>query len=53
MINSTMLVQIAILSFVFLGEMITVFDWIGIILVMTAAMLIPILRTKFQDKFNE
>lgn len=45
-INSTMLVQIAILSFLFLGEVITLFDWIGIILVMTAAMLIPVLRTK-------
>lgn len=52
-INSTMLVQIAILSFFFLGEIITVFDWIGIILVMIAAMLIPILRTKSQDKSSE
>ena len=52
-INSTMLVQIAILSFVFLGEMITVPDWIGIILVMTAAMLIPVLRTKSQNKTED
>ena len=49
-INSTMLVQIALLSLVFLGEVLTVVDWIGIILVMTAAMLIPVLRTKTSNK---
>jgi O-acetylserine/cysteine efflux transporter len=49
-INSTMLVQIAILSLVFLGEFLAVLDWIGIVLVMVAAMLIPVLRTKSSDE---
>ena len=44
-INSTMLAQIAILAFFFLGEIPTVIQWICIIIVMVAAMLIPILRT--------
>ena len=48
-INSTMLAQIAILAFVFLGEVPTPIDWIGILLVMLAAMLIPILRTRKKD----
>jgi drug/metabolite transporter (DMT)-like permease len=51
-INSTMLVQIAILSLVFLGEILTAFDWFGIILVMFAAMLIPVLRTKSPNTTN-
>jgi drug/metabolite transporter (DMT)-like permease len=41
-INSTMMVQIAILAFVFLHEMLMVWDWIGIALVMTAAMAIQL-----------
>ncbi len=45
-INSTMLAQIAILAFVFLGEIPTVLGWIGVIVVMFAAMLIPLLRTQ-------
>jgi drug/metabolite transporter (DMT)-like permease len=45
-INSTMLAQIAILAFIFLGEIPTPVDWLGIILVMISAMLIPMLRTK-------
>ena len=45
-INSTMLAQIAILALLFLGEMVTLVDWIGIIMVMIAAMLIPLLRTQ-------
>ncbi len=45
-INSTMLAQIAILAFLFLGEVPTLIDWIGIVLVMIAAMLIPLLRTR-------
>ncbi len=45
-INSTMLAQIAILALLFLGEVPTTIDWIGIILVMLAAMFIPLLRTR-------
>ncbi len=45
-INSTMLAQIAILAFIFLGEIPTPVDWLGIILVMISAMLIPLLRTR-------
>ncbi len=45
-INSTMLAQIAILAFIFLAEVPTVFGWLGIVLVMIAAMLIPLLRNK-------
>ncbi|MFW9935873.1 MAG: DMT family transporter [Candidatus Thorarchaeota archaeon] len=45
-INSTMLAQIAILALFFLGEIPTLIDWIGILLVMVAAMLIPLLRTR-------
>lgn len=48
-INSTMLAQIAILAIIFLGEIPTVIQWIGIITVMVAAMLIPILRTSTQS----
>jgi drug/metabolite transporter (DMT)-like permease len=44
-INSTMLAQIAILSLFFLAEIPTPIQWICIIIVMLAAMLIPILRT--------
>lgn len=43
-INSTMLAQIAVLAFVFLGEVPTLLGWVGIILVMIAAMLIPMFR---------
>jgi drug/metabolite transporter (DMT)-like permease len=43
-INSTMMAQIAILALIFLGELPTLLDWIGIILVMIAAMLIQIFR---------
>ncbi|MFX1565496.1 MAG: DMT family transporter [Promethearchaeota archaeon] len=45
-INSTMLAQIAILAFIFLGEIPTLVDWLGIILVMISAMFIPLLRTR-------
>ncbi|MFX0168503.1 MAG: DMT family transporter [Candidatus Hodarchaeota archaeon] len=45
-INSTMLAQIAILAFFFLGEIPSPIDWIGLVLVMVAAMLIPLLRTR-------
>lgn len=48
-INSTMLAQIAILAFVFLAEVPTLIDWVGIVLVMIAAMLIPLLRTRKKD----
>lgn len=43
-INSTMMVQIAILGLVFLGETLTVWDWIGVALVMTAAVGIQLVR---------
>jgi drug/metabolite transporter (DMT)-like permease len=51
-INSTMLAQIAILALLFLGEVPTLVDWAGIVLVMLAAMLIPILRTQKNAKSN-
>ncbi|MFW9830840.1 MAG: DMT family transporter [Candidatus Thorarchaeota archaeon] len=44
-INSTMLAQIALLAFIFLAEIPTLIQWLGIIIVMIAAMLIPILRS--------
>jgi drug/metabolite transporter (DMT)-like permease len=44
-INSTMMVQIAILALVFLGETLTVWDWIGIALVMAAAVAIQLVRS--------
>jgi drug/metabolite transporter (DMT)-like permease len=44
-INSSMLAQIAIFALIFLGEIPTLIDWIGIIIVMVAAMLIQIFRT--------
>jgi drug/metabolite transporter (DMT)-like permease len=43
-INSTMLAQIAILAFIFLAEIPSTLGWIGIILVMIAAMLISVFR---------
>lgn len=54
-INSTMMAQIAILALVFLGEAPTLLDWIGIILVMVAAMLIQIYRrpTTYEAKSTE
>jgi drug/metabolite transporter (DMT)-like permease len=45
-INSTMMVQIAILALVFLGETLTVWDWIGVALVMAAAMAIQLVRRR-------
>ena len=48
-INSTMLAQVAILALVFLGELPTLFDWIGIILLMVAAMLIQVYRSPQED----
>ena len=51
-INSTMLAQIAILALLFLGEIPSPVDWIGIILVMVAAMLIPLLRTRNYSEEN-
>ena len=51
-INSTMLAQIAILALLFLGEVVTLVDWIGIVLVMLAAMLIPLLRTRNNNTPN-
>jgi drug/metabolite transporter (DMT)-like permease len=48
-INSTMLAQIAVLAFIFLAEVPTLIDWLGIILVMIAAMFIPLFRTKKKD----
>jgi drug/metabolite transporter (DMT)-like permease len=45
-INSTMLAQIAILAFFFLGEIPTPIDWMGIVLVMVSAMLIPLFRSQ-------
>jgi drug/metabolite transporter (DMT)-like permease len=45
-INSTMMVQIAILALVFLGETLTACDWIGIALVMAAAMAIQLVRRR-------
>lgn len=51
-INSTMLAQIAVLAFVFLGEVPTLLGWMGIILVMIAAMLIPLFHESkpFEEK---
>lgn len=43
-INSTMLAQIAVLALVFLGEVPTLLDWFGIILLMISALLIQIFR---------
>jgi drug/metabolite transporter (DMT)-like permease len=45
-INSTMMVQIAILALLFLNETLTVWDWIGIALVMAAAMGIQLARRR-------
>lgn len=45
-INSTMLAQIAILALIFLAEIPTPIQWVGIAIVLIAAMLIPILRTR-------
>jgi drug/metabolite transporter (DMT)-like permease len=45
-INSTMMVQIAILALAFLGETLTPWDWIGIALLMTAAVGIQIVHRR-------
>lgn len=45
-INSTMMVQIAILALVFLQETLNLWDWIGIALVMTAAVAIQVVRRR-------
>jgi drug/metabolite transporter (DMT)-like permease len=47
-INSTMMAQIAILALVYLNETPTVWDWIGIALVMGAAMAIQLVRRRVQ-----
>lgn len=43
-INSTMMAQIAILALIFLQETPTLYDWVGIVLVMLAALLIQVFR---------
>ncbi|MFX1564246.1 MAG: DMT family transporter [Promethearchaeota archaeon] len=48
-INSTMMAQIAILALIFLNETPTLFDWIGIVLVMLAALLIQVFRRRSTD----
>jgi drug/metabolite transporter (DMT)-like permease len=48
-INSTMMAQIAILALIFLHETPTLFDWVGIVLVMLAALLIQVFRRPTTD----
>jgi len=45
-INSTMMGQIALLALIFLGEMPTLAEWMGIILVMVSALLIQLFRVQ-------
>ena len=45
-INSTMLPQITILALVFLGELPTLLDWIGIFLIFLSALLVQLFRVK-------
>ncbi len=48
-INSTMLPQITILALIFLGEVPTPRDWIGILMIFVAALFIQIFRTPQQN----
>jgi len=49
-INSTMMGQIALLALIFLGELPTLADWIGIALVMVSALLIQMFRIQNPKK---
>lgn len=48
-INGTMLPQIVILSIVFLGEMPTVLDWIGLLLIAVSALLVQIIQARREN----
>ncbi|MDF1540196.1 MAG: EamA family transporter [Candidatus Thorarchaeota archaeon] len=45
-INGTMLPQIVILSIIFLGEIPTVLDWIGLLLIALSALLVQIIQAR-------
>lgn len=56
-INSTMLPQIVILSIIFLGEIPTILDWLGLALIGVSALLVQIIQAKrvnnHQNQTNE
>jgi len=48
-INGTMLPQIVILSIIFLGELPTMFDWIGLALIAVSALLVQIIQARREN----